>query len=275
MDDLLDRYKKILKNVVRSKFPKLDSKDDLYSGIFLPIAFDEYGSSPIKVMLVGRETAGWNTKNKQNSLNRVFEANEADNINWIICEAISRYKCHFKKSPEGKIITKSRSRFMQYFFRISNELSIPSKSVIYANLFAWDYDGLSPLTRSNTKTSRPLDDNNNDEFNTITSISNELLATQIKHFEPKFIVFAAGVNKIDPIIKRMFNEHFEGYETNVPAKIPGKLWEFEAAGAKCFRIAHPRAMKGHQGFRDEVIRRINSYILADKNLKEPPAKIMS
>lgn len=42
---------------------------------------------------------------------------------------------------------KSRSRFTQYHFRLARELNIPPQAIVYANLLAWDYDGLTPLNR--------------------------------------------------------------------------------------------------------------------------------
>jgi len=45
-----------------------------------------------------------------------------------------------------------------------------------------------------------------------------------------------------------------GYETS--SVIPGKLWEFKTGNTICFRIAHLRAMHGHQKYRDEVVARI-------------------
>ncbi|MXE31528.1 hypothetical protein FQ008_25695, partial [Escherichia coli] len=68
-----------------------------------------------------------------------------------------------------------------------------------------------------------------------------------------FIIFASGARRTDYIIKQVLTE-LGGYETS--AVIPGKLWEFKTGNAICFRITHPRAMRGHQNYRDEVIARI-------------------
>ncbi|GEH18304.1 hypothetical protein DXE50_13810 [Escherichia coli O145] len=78
-------------------------------------------------------------------------------------------------------------------------------------------------------------------------------AVQIKHLEPDFIIFASGARRTDYIIKQVLTE-LGGYETS--SVIPGKLWEFKTGNTICFRIAHPRAMRGHQKYRDEVIARI-------------------
>ena len=58
MEKLLDAYKRILQEVNAQSF---NLNEDKYSGVFLPVPFEEYWHSPVKIMLVGRETAGWNT----------------------------------------------------------------------------------------------------------------------------------------------------------------------------------------------------------------------
>lgn len=61
------------------------------------------------------------------------------------------------------------------------------------------------------------------------------------------------------MIKELCNQYLGGYETSAPV-IHQKLWEFKAANTTCFRIAHPRAMNGHQEYRVEVIKRIKTKI---------------
>ncbi len=112
---------------------------------------------------------------------------------------------------------------------------------MYANLLAWDYDGLTPLNRPQN------------EVQEVILASLKLLAVQIKHLEPDFMIFASGARRTDYIIKQVLTE-LGGYETS--SVIPGKLWEFKTGNTICFRIAHPRAMRGHQKYRDEVIARI-------------------
>lgn len=62
MDALFNDYATILSDLKISSF---NLEEDKYSGVFLPVPFDEYWSSSIKIMLVGRETAGWNTDNNK------------------------------------------------------------------------------------------------------------------------------------------------------------------------------------------------------------------
>jgi hypothetical protein len=240
MDVLIDDYSRILKKINIEAF---DLDKDKYSGVFLPVPFDEYWKSEVKIMLVGRETAGWNTNNKKNTIKRVVDFAEDNNMDELVYEAVSRYKNHLPLDQNGKVITKSRSRFKQYYFRLAKELRVNPKSIIYANLFAWDYDKKTPRLRPES------------ELDEITTISQRLLASQITHLKPDFVIFSAGFSGVDSVIKGLFNKYFDGYENSAQV-IPRKLWEFKAADATCFRIAHPRATYGHGEFRDMVIQRI-------------------
>jgi hypothetical protein len=239
LQDLSNQYSQVLGRLRRNDFPAMD---DRYSGVFLAFAFDEYQAADFRVMHVGRETAGWNTKTGKNTLARIFTANETGTTANIVKEAESRYRQHLDIKPDGTVKTTSRSRFKQYFFRLSKELALPPKSIIYANLFAWDYAGKSPLER-------PAN-----ELAAISAVSLELLALQIKFFEPHAIVFSTGYAGVDGMIKTLFNQHFAGHRTVMAKR--HKLWQFEVNNMACFRIAHPRASRGHGEYRTEVINRL-------------------
>ncbi|MEO1827899.1 MAG: hypothetical protein ABGX82_03640 [Pseudomonas sp.] len=243
MDALKQEYARILQGLRIDKF-NLD--EDEYSGVFLPEPFDEYLTAKTKVMLVGRETAGWNTDNNKNTIKRAAGLGGVS-VSEVVNESFRRYRKHFKLKGD-RIVDTSRSRFMQYYFRLAKEVALDPRALIYANLFAWDYAKKSPRRR-------PAD-----EFNEIASISQQLLAAQIRRFKPDFIVFASGIRGADGVIRSLFNEHLGGYETDKAKLVPGKLWEFEAAGATCYRIAHPRAEYGHAEFRNEVIKRIKAKV---------------
>jgi len=236
-------YEKILAGLNADPF---DLESDKYSGVFLPVPFEEYWESHPKVMLVGRETAGWNTDNGKNTIHRVLNASEVGGIEQIVKEATGRYLNHLEYRSDGRVKTTTPHSFKQYFFKLARELGVDPKGIIYANLFAWDYNKKTPVGRPKC------------EMDEIISISNQLLATQIKQLEPDFIIFATGYKGIDPIIRSLFNDHFDGYENT--SVIPEKLWEFNAGGSTCFRIAHPRATWGHGEFREEVISRIKRYL---------------
>lgn len=244
MDALRNDYERILAGLKSEPF---DLASDKYSGVFLPVPFEEYWVSSPKVMLVGRETAGWNTNNGKNTMRRILNANGDGDTGKIVIEATERYQRHLEFRTDGSLIKKSGSRFKQYFFRLARELGVNPKALVYANLFAWDY---------NKKTAKDRPEN---ELAEVVSMSNELLAAQIKHLKPDFIIFATGYDGVDPMIRSLFNDHFDGYENTAPV-IPKELWEFRAGGSTCFRIAHPRATHGHGEFRGEVILRIKSHL---------------
>lgn len=244
MLNLINQYSEIIGKI---NFTKFSHTQDKYSGIFLPVPFDEYWLSKPKIMLVGRETAGWNTNNNKKTLKRISHFVENKNINALIDEAVNRYQEHLQLDSKQKIITKSKSRFKQFYFKLAREINIDPKSIFYANLFAWDYNKKTPLDRPDN------------EFQEIKNISINLLATQINYLKPDFIIFATGVSRIDAVIKELCNQYLGGYETSAPV-IHQKLWEFKAANTTCFRIAHPRAINGHQEYRVEVIKRIKTKI---------------
>ena len=208
MERLLDAYKRILQEVDAQSF---NLNEDKYSGVFLPVPFEEYWHSPVKIMLVGRETAGWNTLNGKNTISRVLGLIPDVTIGQVVEEAVDRYRKHLPVQNYGTANLKSRSRFTQYHFRLARELNILHQAIVYANLLAWDYDGLTPLNRPQN------------EVQEVILASLKLLAVQIKHLEPDFIIFASGARRTDYIIKQVLTE-LGGYETS--SVIPGKLWEF-------------------------------------------------
>ena len=243
MDALKQEYARILQGLQIDRF-NLDQ--DKYSGVFLPDPFEEYWTAKTKVMLVGRETAGWNTKPGKNTIKRAAGLGSVS-VSDVVDESLARYRSHFELKGD-KVVETSRSRFMQYYFRLARELGLDPRALIYANLFAWDYDKKSPRNRPAT------------EFDEIVSASQQLLAAQIRRFKPNFIVFASSIKGADEAIRSLFNDHFGGYLTAKDKLVPVKLWEFEAAGATCYRIAHPRAEYGHAEFRDQLIERIKASV---------------
>lgn len=78
-------------------------------------------------------------------------------------------------------------------------------------------------------------DRPHEELMEVTSASLKLLAAEVRYLKPDFAIFACGVNRTDRIIKILFNDYLVGYLTSAPV-IAGKLWEFEAENAACYRI---------------------------------------
>ena len=98
MEKLLDAYKRILQEVDARSF---NLSEDKYSGVFLPVPFEEYWHSPVKIMLVGRETAGWNTLNGKNTMSRVLGLIPDVTIGQVVEEAVARYRNHLPVQNEG------------------------------------------------------------------------------------------------------------------------------------------------------------------------------
>lgn len=224
---LLTDYKQTLSKLDINQF---NLAEDRYSGVFLPYPLDAYWQADIKLMVVGRETAGWNTLNNKNTIQRVHNHIKENSLDEIILEATERHKKHLQTDEHNKIKTKSPSRFKQYFFKLAKELNLSPDSLIYSNLYAWDYNNAGIAKRPAK------------ERKEIQKVSLKLLAAQIHYLQPDYIVFAAGLAADnDQLIKRLFNEEFnDGYETI--ELHPKKLWIFRTQGATCFRITHPAAI---------------------------------
>ena len=70
-------------------------------------------------MLVGRETAGWNTLNGKNTISRVLGLIPDVTIGQVVEEAVDRYRKHLPVQNYGTANLKSRSRFTQFLPRQS------------------------------------------------------------------------------------------------------------------------------------------------------------
>lgn len=232
---LKSHYATVLSKI---NFEQFAPDEDHYSGVFLSKASDSYFASKTKVMLIGRETAGWNTNNNCGTMNRLRKFCENDKVDNVVNESLTRYSRHLD-SLVSNVDKPQRSHFRRFHNQISKHYGIAPDALIYSNLLAWDYKKSSPLKR-------PIS-----ERNEIISTSIKLLSAQINAYQPDTIIFATGYS-VDKIIKKLFAEEFDGCQTH--HVLPKKLWQFSAAGAKCFRIAHPRAMSnGHPEVRQHLL----------------------
>lgn len=240
LDILEKEYAAILSSMSRDEFK---CSSDKYSGVFLPKPYSEYFDAPIKVMLVGRETAGWNTNNNKNTIERILKANEEGRTHKIVVEAYERYDQHLQKDRH-----KSRSKFKQYYYQIAEQLKIKPEAVIHANLLAWDYNKKSPFKYAGS------------ELNFISDYSMRLLAAQIKFFKPDIIIFAVGINYWE-YIQLLFIKYFTKITpiNSIKDSKKVRLREFKAANALCFHLAHPAASGVHPKYRKEVLERVKTF----------------
>jgi len=231
---LKQEYAEILSKI---DFRQFEAGTDKYSGVFLSEPSASYLSASTKVMLVGRETAGWNTDNNKNTIHRIHAATKNSNLSTVLDESLIRYNKHVDDliTSYGK---PQKSHFRRFHNRLAAHFEVNPDAILYCNLLAWDYEKASPLRRPDAERAE------------IVSASVALLAVQIRQYQPDIIVFATGYS-VDRVIKQLFEEEFDGWKTD--KVIPRKLWSFSAAGSRCYRIAHPRASaKGHQEVRDHL-----------------------
>jgi hypothetical protein len=225
---LAERYQKILSSITSTDFIK---GQDLYSGVFLSKPFEQYHVSPVKLMLVGRETAGWNTKSGKNTIGRIVKANQSGNLDTIIDESFERFSWHLLDKKDGSIEKTTTSSFKRFHLNLAITLKIDPHAVLYQNLYAWDCNERSPVERDKS------------EFAIIQEYSAQLLAASIQHNQPDIILFAVGCNATnDQTIKRVCEILADGsnetYKTEDLEK--RRYWHFLVKGMDCFRISHPR-----------------------------------
>jgi len=240
---LNDRYATILNEF---QVDGLSPEDDYFSGVFLAYPSEAYENSRIKLMLVGRETAGWNTNNGLGGLNRLQRSVLEGDVSGILQEAEARYRKHITSIASETLRTSS---FCRFFSRLDEDCGEGNQGIVYANLFAWDY-----------KKSYPLDGPKG-AADVIKTVSAKLLAAQIELCEPDAIVFATGTNVgADVQIKLTMNDHLGGYITDKEGFIPKRLWPFapnSMPATKCYRIAHPRAQGDEfKAARDKVLAKL-------------------
>ena len=254
--ELKDLYVGILRELNPDAFgpklggsgPDLGDSKDLYSGVFLPVAFDEYFCAPIRIMLVGMETKSWKPKGCAARPREVLEArrpNSQLDMKFIVDRSIDRYEDQYDESNgwwEGPLHC--------YQYRIVDALGLENKkAVIWSNLLAWSWNEGSPFARSKL------------EREEIIRISNKLLAAQIRTLKPEYIIFTTL--GLDLVIKRLFNKYFGSYD-RIYLKSK-KLWIFrpkQASDITCYRIAHPAAGRSREDkeiyklYRGKVLERI-------------------
>ncbi|WP_318493278.1 hypothetical protein [Photobacterium leiognathi] len=239
---LKQNYEQILSSIASTDFI---TGDDLYSGVFLSVPFKEYWRSDKKVMIVGRETAGWNTKNGKNTISRIVECGRYGDLSGVVSESFERYAWHPLDKKGGDLRKTSKSWFQRFYDGVASRLGLSPYELLYQNLYAWDYNGKSPVSRPSS------------EFEIIQSLSVQLLAESIRHCNPDFIIFAVGCSaKNDATIKKLMN-CFGGYETQ--ELIPKQFWKFKFNNTMCIRIAHPRSQKeNHRKFREKAVQSLIS-----------------
>lgn len=198
------------------------------SGMFLPSVHEGYANAPRKVMLVGRETAGWSVVGKGK---------------WATIEKYTDLETYIDTSMKKHLLCLTGEAFSRNdkgstFFNFIKMLMpvVGREGFVWANLFCFDSKKKNPE-------SSPY-------FETIKGMSQKLLTTQINTLKPDVIIFANGS---DSACYRAEFFPFNGKGKEVVCSNfadPGKnhgidnkhLWQFDlnlTNQHRCYRIHHP------------------------------------
>lgn len=195
------------------------------SGLFVTAASDSYLRSSARIMIVGRETAGWG-----NGLSADLACPERS-------ASAHAYLTHQMQHHRRKVReVGARSKFFQFYRETSRKVAAPAdrssgNAPIWANLFCFDAERTRPDRRNEASAIE------------IIRLSGELLRIQIEVLQPQLIVFVTGSS-----CDRHLKEHFKDL-CDSRVHIPKTIWEFklprpqgsgEAAHTIAFRTPHPR-----------------------------------
>jgi len=191
------------------------------SGLFVPAASDSYLRSKVRVMIVGRETAGWGRL-------RTDLASPAH-------ACIDAYLARQMNFHQEKVMrVGARSKFFQFYRATSRKVAAledreTGNAPVWANLFCFDEGRTRPDRHGHATTEA------------IVRLSRDLLQIQIDVLQPEWIVFATGSS-----CDRYLRAHFPD-RIGSTVHIPKVIWEFklplptgDGRQAVAFRTPHPR-----------------------------------
>lgn len=207
--------------------------------MFLPVATREYLSADYRVMVVGQETKGWNGR-----LVTLIQAHSGGCIDNYIDSAVAVYtRCRYRKA--------GKSRFMQFLKGVETKLVVPPHSVHWANLFACDYKGRSPLQAP--------------DVDLLKELSLQLLKLQIAELKPDAILFTTGP-RYHRYMKALFEDYMQSYnDPRVLSRRNGlgkaTLFSCSSGGIPCYRTTHPRYVRDAR-FRNQAIKALVEHMKA-------------
>lgn len=257
---LKETYFHILRDyesLINEKYRGSNSHLASFSGMFLPSVHEHYPDSRLKVMLVGRETAGWTVVGKGKWATIDKYTNLADYINTSMSK---HYLCLNEESVSGNEKGSTFFNFIKMLIPV-----VGREGFVWSNLFCFD------LNKKNPESS-PY-------FQTIKAMSKRLLTEQINTLNPDVIIFANG-SASACYRAEYFPFKGDGKEI-VCSKFsdPGKdseidnkhLWQFDlklSGYHRCYRIHHPSYFsKKASNARDFLVRTILPEYLSAKKLE--------
>jgi len=217
-------YSDILSDLSLHWFDRSREHDPEYaklSGLFLPGTSQAYQQAKRRIMVVGRETRGWNVVNG----NAPFL-----DLEDYIQKAMAKQQ-HYLASAMNASPDKGASFFNLLRALASNH---GSEGIAWANLFSFAWNGKSPMRWKH--------------FPHVLDLSEQLLKAQIETLKPDIIIFANGSSSAR-FRQRYFphkGEHIvcsklaDFREQGIPIN---QLWEFYLHGTiQCYRIQHPSSI---------------------------------
>lgn len=199
-------------------------QDTRLSGLFVATASESYLRSKVRIMIVGRETAGWKGADVVPGTGAQID----------VAAYLERQMAYHQKKV-GTV--KATSTFFQFYRRVAHMVAAPDDrhlkdAPIWANLFCVDKNKSRPDRTPGPASARILD------------LSARLLRIQIAVLRPELIVFATGSSCDSYLKMRYFDSLLKSEVHN-----PKRLWEFHIAltddagdpfTVRAFRTPHPR-----------------------------------
>ena len=191
------------------------------SGLFLPGVSVAYQQARLRIMVVGRETRGWNVVTGQAPYLCLED---------YMLRAMAKQQMYLARclpDPPDKGAS---------FFNLLRSLADDhgSDGIAWANLFSFAWNGKSPMRWKN--------------FPVLLEISEQLLKAQINILKPDIVIFANGASSA-----RLRQKYFPHKgEHSVCSKLGDyreqgiaidQLWQFHLYGTiQCYRIQHPSSI---------------------------------
>lgn len=207
------------------------------SQIFLPSVAPEYFEAPNRIMIVGRETLGWDNQ---------FPNDRPFDLSAYVETATNWHVEFFKRELAKKDVNKRT--FHNFTRRVARRCG--GEGVVYSNLYCFSWNKGNPAKHP--------------EFETIKRLSGAILKAQIEHLQPQIVIFCCG--RARHVVKTR-QEHFPlNREDAVCMSLPdypgianGKLWPFMLNKTiRGFRVDHPSTtnapgMRAHDFLIDEIL----------------------
>ena len=217
---LVKKYQDIFKET-QEIIDALLSNSNL-SKIHLGFVPDDFKKKKHRILIVGRETRGWDLKYlekyDQNSVYQLMDLSKS----WVI-----------RNLERSDSVNKKGKCFFNFFRKVSQEN--PNASILWANIFCVSYKKSTP-SKIDTKS----------VFANIKKISESLLKAQIEILQPNIIIFASGLDTQAILARRDYfkNDLKPSGKSVVPGLDKKYLEQFHflenyGEDILCYRTVHP------------------------------------